>query len=384
MASGTSKMTQIYVGLGLCAVLGGLYYMQRKQEKATTNTSANTASSTSMPQIKVVPEEADRIVVKAKDKPEVVLEKKGTEWTMAQPVAGAKVVKATVDELLNGLKALSFKDSIAKGQDKFASYDLLEGKGIHVVVSKGGVAVADVWFGSSAGRGQLARVANDDTVYLVGGAFGYTFDKAPKDFRDKKVWELAKDNVVGVEIKDAKGALVFAKAGPAPAPVAGDAGAAGAADAPAAAADAGPPPSWTGTFNGTAIAGLETAKIDDLVNAFAMGGTLNADDFGDGKSDAETGLAGADATTITFRLKDGGAAVITLGKTDGAMRYARKATDATIFLLGAGPATWAEVGLDKFAAPAPAGDGGVDGGGAGSEAGAAAPSPAGSASAGKK
>jgi hypothetical protein len=378
MASGTSKMTQIYVGLGLCAVLGGLYYMQRKQETATTNTSAKTASSTSMPQIKVVPEEVDRLVLKAKDKPEVVLEKKGADWTMAQPVAGAKVVKATVDEILNGLKAISFKDSIAKGQDKYGAYDLVDGKAIHVTASKGGTAVAEVWFGSSAGRGQLARVANDDAIYLVGGAFGYTFDKAPKDFRDKKVWELAKDNVTGVEIKDAKGTLVFAKAGPAPAPAAGDAGV---TDAPAAAADAGPPPSWTGTFNGTAITGLETAKIDDLVNAFAMGGALNADDFGDGKSDAETGLGGPDATTLTFRLKDGGAAVITLGKSDGAMRFARKASDATIFLLGAGPATWAEVGLDKFAAPAPAGDGGTDGGS--TEAGAA-PSPAGSGSAGGK
>ncbi len=368
MASGSSKMTQIYVGLGLMAVLGGLYYMQRKQEKATTNTSANTASSTSLPQVKVVPEEVDRIVVKAKDKPEVVLEKKGADWTMVQPVAGAKIVKATVDELLNGLKAMTFKDSIAKGQDKYGNYDLVDGKAIHVTASKGGAAMADVWFGSSAGRGQLARVANDDAIYLVGGAFGYTFDKAPKDFRDKKVWELAKDNVVGVEIKDAKGALVFAKAGPAPA-----ATDAGVADAPAAAADAGPAPSWTGTFNGTAIAGLETAKIDDLVNAFAMGGTLNADDFGDGKSDAETGLGGPDATTITFRLKDGGVAVMTLGKSDGAMRFARKASDATIFLLGAGPAAWAEVGLDKFAAPAPAGDAGAgaDGGGGGGAASAA-------------
>jgi hypothetical protein len=381
--SSSSKMTQIYVGLGLCAVLGGLYYMQTKQEKATTNASVTTASSTSMPQVKVVPEEVDRLVIKAKDKPEVVLEKKGTDWTMVQPTAGAKVVKATVDEVLNGLKAMTFKDSIAKGQDKYAGYELTDGKGIHVVASKGGGAVADVWFGSSAGRGQLARIANDESVYVVGGAFAYTFDKGPKEFRDKKVWDLSKDNVVGVEVKDAKGSLVFSK-NTAPAAPAADAGAAD-ATAPTAAdagagADAGPPPAWVGTFNGTPIAGLETAKIDDLINAFAMGGTLNADDFGDGKADAETGLAAPEATTITFRLKDGGVATITLGKTDGAMRFARKASDTTIFLLGAGPAAWAEAGLDKFAPVPAAGDAGTDGG----EAGAAVPAPAASSAAPKK
>ncbi len=359
MATGSSKMTQIYVGLGLMAALGGFYYMQRKQEKATTNTSETTASSTSMPQLKVVPDEVDRIVLKAKDKPEVVLEKKGADWQMAKPVAGAKVVKSTVEEVLNGLKAMSFKDSIAKGQDKFAGYDLVDGKGIHVTLSKGGTAVADVWFGSSAGRGQLARIANDDDVYLVGGAFAYTFDKAPKDFRDKKVWELAKDNVVSVELKDQKGTFVFAKA----APTAADAGAAETGAADAAAHDAGASASWSGTFDGAPIAGLEANKVDDLVNAFAMGGTLNADDFGDGKSDAETGLGGPEATTITFHLKDGGVAVMTLGKADGSSRFARKMGDETIFVLGAGPATWAEVGLDKFAA-APAGDAGVDGGAA--------------------
>lgn len=378
--SGSSKMTQIYVGLGLCAVLGGLYYMQTKKEKATTNSSATTASSTSVPQIKVVPEEVDRLVIKAKDKPEVVLEKKGTEWTMVQPVAGAKIVKATVDEVLNGLKAMTFKDSIAKGQDKYAGYDLIDGKGIHVVASKGGGAVADVWFGSSAGRGQLARIANDEAVYVVGGAFAYTFDKGPKEFRDKKVWDLAKDNVTAVEVKDAKGALVFTKnAAPAPAAPGADAAPTD-ASAPTtgdAGADAGPPPAWTGTFNGAPIAGLEIPKIDDLLNAFAMGGTLNADDFGDGKSDAETGLAGPDATTITFRLKDGGVATVTLGKSDGAMRFARKQGDTTVFLLGAGPAAWAEVGLDKFAPPPPAGDAGVG------EAGAAAPAPAASSAAPK-
>ena len=102
--------------------------------------------------------------------------------------------------------------------------------------------VVDLWLGATKSRGQMARLGNDasQTVWSVSGVSSWTFDKAPKDVRDKKVWDLSRDNVTGIELKDAKGEFVFTKNETA----AADAGA----------TDAGSSPAWSGTLNGKPIA----------------------------------------------------------------------------------------------------------------------------------
>lgn len=353
--SPSSKMNQIYIGLGVLAVVGGLWYMNRKNEQKNVNTPYLQGSKDSAaPQIKVVPEEIDRLTLKAKDKPEIVLEKKDGNWTMVAPNAGAKVQKSAVDDILNGLKGLTFKDKIAQGPQNFAGYDLDEGKGIHVVAAKAGAPVVDLWLGATKGRGQMARLGNDQAgiVWAVSGVSSWTYDKAPKDVRDKKVWDLSRDNVAGIELKDAKGTFAFTKNESA---AASDAGAGDASTGDGGAKSA----AWSGTLDGKPIVGLDAAKVDDLLSAFSLGGVLNADDFGDGKSDAETGLASPEATTLVFRGKDGAAHKITLGKSDGTKRFARKDGDPTIYLLSESPSSWAESGQDKFVpAPAAGGDAG--------------------------
>ncbi len=348
--SSSSKMNQIYIGLGVLAVAGGLYYTQYKKDAAHTNTAFTQGSKNgAAPQIKVVPEEIDKITLKAKDKAEIVLEKKDGNWAMVAPVAGAKVSKTAVDDILNGLKGLTFKDVIATGQANWASYDLEDGKGIHVIAAKAGAPVVDLWLGATKSRGQMARLGTDaaGTVWSVSGVSSWTYDKAPKDVRDKKVWELSRENVSGIELKSTKGGFVFAKNETASE---ADAGATG---------DAGAAPAWSGTLDGKPIKDLDVAKVDDLLSAFTLGGVLNADDFGDGKTDEETGLASADSTVITFKAKDGSVQRITLGKTDGTKRYARKDGDTTTFLLAESPSGWAEADVSKFV-PAPAGDAGTE------------------------
>lgn len=355
--SSSSKMNQIYIAVGALAVVGGLYYMQTKKDAANTNTTFTQGSKDgAAPQIKVVPDEIDKLSLKAKDKPEIVLEKKDGNWNMIAPTPGAKVQKSAVDDLLNGLKGLTFKERIANGAQNFAAYDLDDGKGIHVVANKSGAAVVDLWLGSTKSRGQMARLGNDaaGTVWSVTGVSAFTFDKAPKDVREKKIWDLSRDNVSYIELRDAKGNFVFTKNESA---ATTDAGATDATSD--AGGDAGVKAAWAGTRDGKPIAGLDAAKVDDMLSAFTLGGVLNADDFGDGKSDTETGLASAEATVLTFKAKDGVAQKITLGKSEGTKRYARRVGDATIYLLSESPSGWAESGVDKFAPPPAAGDAGA-------------------------
>ena len=349
----SSKTNQILIVSGIIVVFGGVYWMQVKKDAAKTNTEYSGSSSTSVPQVKVVPEEIDKLTVKAKDKPEVVLEKKPEGWAMTSPTQTSKTDKKAIDEVLNALKGVTFKEPIAKGESNYAGYDLTADKAMHVIAAKGGTPVLDLWLGSQKSRGQMARMGNDDQVWSVTGVSAFTFDKAPKDFRDRKVWDLAKDQVVAVTLHDGKGTFEFKKNQAASA----DAGVDAAADAgsDASKGDAAAPAAWLGLTDGKPMSGLEANKVDDLINAFAMGGVLNADDFGDGKSDVETGLASNEATTITFQPKEGAPAKVVLGKTEGTKRYARKEGDPTIYLLAEGPSSWAEAGLDKFVTAPPTG-----------------------------
>ena len=69
---------------------------------------------------------------------------------------------------------------------------------------------------------------------------------------------------------------------------------------------------------------------------------LNADDFGDGKSLADTGLDKPEAT-VTIALKDGaGKYELLVGKTaTGANRWAKRADDDAIFQITNYSAEWA-------------------------------------------
>ena len=358
------KNNQIMIAVGVAAVLGGLYYMQYKKDAANNNVAFGSASKTgAAPQFKIVPEEIDKLTIKAKEKVEVVLEKKPEGWAMAAPTAGAKIQKSAVDDVLNALKGITFKDTIATGANNFAGYELDDGKGIHVVAYKAGAPVIDVWFGAQKSRGQMARLGNDAsaTVWTVSGVSAFSFDKAPKDVRERKVWDLNRDDIVFAELKNAKGTFQFTKN---ELPAAGDGGAADATVAAKgdAGGDAGAPAAWLGMVDGKPMTGLEVPKVDDLINAFALGGVLNADDFGDGKSDAETGLGSTEAAVFSFKKKDGQMLRVTLGKTDGTKRYARKDGDATIYVLSEGPSGWAAAELGKFAPSMVAtGDAGADG-----------------------
>jgi hypothetical protein len=57
---------------------------------------------------------------------------------------------------------------------------------------------------------------------------------------------------------------------------------------------------WTGTVGGKAIARFDEEKVKSLLTAFKA---LHAEDFGDGKSPADTGLDKPEATVIVARAR---------------------------------------------------------------------------------
>jgi Domain of unknown function (DUF4340) len=321
------RNTQIWVGVVVLAALaGGVYY--KAKEDAKIGTSQTTSAD--LPEIKAG-DDVDKISIANADKGEVVLEKKGDKWVLTKPVS-APANQTAVKSLLDNMKDLKAKEVISStpSDDQKKEFQFADNKDVHVVASKGADKKLDVRFGKSGARGQMAMVEGKPGIYAVSGYSSYVYARETKGWRDAEILKFDEANVNQLTIAKKDGTFSFTKA-----------------------AD-----HWGGTFKDKPIAGFDEDKVKDALRAFKA---LNADDFGDGKTPADTGLD-APESTVTIQLKDNAAKyVLKLGKTaTGTSRYLEKEGDSTPFVVAQYVSDWALADTAKFQKPADAGAG--DGG----------------------
>ena len=116
---------------------------------------------------------------------------------------------------------------------------------------------------------------------------------------------------------------------------------------------------WTGLLGKKPIERLDQEKVKDMLRAYK---SLSADDFGDGKSLAETGLDKPEAQA-TFQSKGDEPKTygIWLGKiSNGTDRWAKRAEDDAVFQITSYAADWLTADSSKYQSPL---DGGAAGGG---------------------
>ena len=331
-----ASSTKLYVGVVVLAGLAGAIYMAQKKDKEIGNTATTSAD---MPEIKA-PDDIDKISIQNADKTEIVLEKKGDKWEMTKPV-NAPANQSNVDSVVKNLKELKAKEVIAPAptEDSKKDYDFIKDKQVHVMAYKGGDKKTDITFGASGGRGQMAMIEGKPAIYGVTGYSSYLYTRDVKGFRETEIFKFDDANANSLVIekkgdKDHKAeTLSFTKDGD----------------------------HWAGTVNGKAIERFDEDKVKDAVRAFK---TLNADDFGDGKTESETGLDEPESK-VTIKLKDGaGTYAFRVGKVStGTAHWAKREDAPTIYALPAFTADWALAEPSKFQKPADAGAP-KDGGGA--------------------
>ncbi len=312
---------RIYVALAVLAALGfGVYAVQRRQKAEDLRHAP--AASGSLPDFKISADDADKatkIEIKNADKGEVVLEKKDGKWRVQKPV-DYPATESSVKSLLDNLKELKVKELIDPGKASYAEYGVDDAKAVHVVVTKEGTKILDAWFGKSGGRGQMARIAGKDGVYAVGGYSAYLYAREVKGWRDGNITKFEDDKVTKVELSNEAGDFVFTKEGEA----------------------------WSAKKGKDKLERFDEAKAKDLVRAFKG---LTAEDFGDGKSDADTGLDKPTAT-LTLSFKEGSPEKLTIGKTSsGESRYLKKDGNPQVFVISSWAAGWATAKADKFQKP---------------------------------
>ena len=311
-----NRSQKIGVGLVVLAVLGYAAYATGKKDQQTGFATKDTKKA-DLPEIKGS-DDLDKIVITNADKGDVTLEKKGDKWMVTKPIEAA-ANQSNVKSLLDNLKELKVSEQIepAVTEDNKKIYQLEPAKAVHVVAFKGADKKVDDTFGKSGGRGQIVSVEGKPGVFVATGYSSYLYTREVKNWRDNEIFKFDDANATSMTI-DKKGAIFsFTK---------GD--------------------KWSGTFKGAAL-DLDEEKVKDAVRAFKA---LTADDFGDGKSAADTGLD-APESTVTISLKDNaGKYVLKVGKSvpGNNSRYAQKEGDATVFVVSSWVADWATAEPTKF------------------------------------
>lgn len=296
------RSTQIWIGVVVLAGLAAGVYKVSKDDDKKGSAAAMTAD---LPDLKVTTEDLDKILITNAAKSDVELDKKGdgkdAKWVLVKPVE-APANQTNVKQLLDNMKELKTKESIISNatDDQKKEYEFDKDKAVHVVAYKGADKKLDVTFGKSGARGQMAMVDGKTGIYSVGGYSSYAFAREVKGWRDTEIFKFDDANADHVTIDNKTGSFSFTK---------GD--------------------NWAGTLNGKPIPELDPEKVKDGVRNLKA---LNAEDFGDGKSD--TGLDSPEGK-ITISLKDGaGTYALKVGKVSaGTSHFAQKDGDPTIFVV---------------------------------------------------
>lgn len=325
---------RIYIGLGVLAALGAGVYVTQKNEKQEQARLTSATDKANLPEIKLPADDVDKVTkfeIKNGDKPATVLEKRGDKWFVAQPVDYPANVQ-NVKSLLDNVKEIKTKELIDPAAASYAEYGLDEPKAVHVVAYKGADKAFDAYFGKSGGRGQMARKAGQDGVYAISGYSSFYYTRDVKNWRDNEIAKFDDAAVTRVDLKNEQGEYVFKKDGD----------------------------SWTGTLKNAKIERFDEAKVKDMLRALKA---LNADDFADNKSDAETGLD-KPAALVTINLKEGAPIKLAVGKvSSGENRYLKREGNPQTYIVSSWAAGWTVAKPDRFQKPDESKKGGAGGAG---------------------
>jgi len=322
-----SREKLIVFGVVLLGLLGVLVYRQAKVDQAI---GAPMATTKDLPTISAS-DDVDKISVANGDKPEVVLERvpdpkappvdggPATMWVMTKPIRAAanqQVAKDLVANLrdlkVDSVVPLKLDDEVRKQKQLDAAH------AVHVIAWKGSEKKVDEVFGKSGAAGELVVVSDKpDRVWAAKGYSSYLYTKEPKDFRFKEILKFDDGNASQVTIANAHGTFSFTKAD-----------------------------KWVATLDKKPLPRFDEEKIKDMLRAFK---SLNAEDFGDGKSLAETGLDKPEAT-VSIELKDAAAHYdVLVGKVGtGTNRWAKRADDDAIYQVTNYVAEWALSDAPKY------------------------------------
>lgn len=142
-----------------------------------------------------------KLQVSRKDKPGIIVEKRGDDWYLAKPITGL----ADTDEVERMVKAVAeLKPRGSRDHVDLTSEDFALAKpDLTATLTYGGTKTAAVSLGGETpvGSDRYAKIAGRDRLYIVGSSLRTTLWKEPEKLREKKLAKFEKEDVTRLTLQ---------------------------------------------------------------------------------------------------------------------------------------------------------------------------------------
>lgn len=142
----------------------------------------------------------------------VTLQKRGESWFVTAPLE-AEADASAIDTALSRLEELAISGVAATNPDNHERLEVSNDKAIRVVARAGEREVIALLVGAYRGRSTMARLGDDERVLALRGSIKFAFNKALKDWRNKKILDEAASEVVAIRFENENGTYAFSRDG---------------------------------------------------------------------------------------------------------------------------------------------------------------------------
>jgi len=203
------KKSTLIVAL-LAVLIGGLtWYFEIKHPRKTADTDATEVHT---PVFTFPAANVTSIEIERKGKT-IRIERRGDGWQITQPL-DTRADKFAANEIANGLASATTERKFPGQSDKLSLYGLIQ-PAVDVEIHLRDGSRHEVKLGGKDfdNADVYARVDNSPDVYLLPASVLTSADKDVDKFRDNSVLDVQSPDVIAVELKNAQGDFLVARAG---------------------------------------------------------------------------------------------------------------------------------------------------------------------------
>jgi hypothetical protein len=185
------KNINILIGLFVLLLIAAYLVLQKPGEQSASSDSAGSM-------LHIDSAAVDKVEIKTPTE-FVALEKRGTDWFITQPIS-YRADQANVGQMIHQMKMLDVKNTISSKPEKHSLFQV-DSTGTLVKVYERGAEKSAFILGKTAPSytEMYARKANSDDVLLVEGVSSYVFSRPVKEWRDKTILSVPKENIKEVK-----------------------------------------------------------------------------------------------------------------------------------------------------------------------------------------
>jgi hypothetical protein len=194
------------------------------------------------------------------------------DWKMTEPVQ-ADTDESAIKTALDALAELKVRSVAATKKENHAKLEVDEAHAVRVIAKHKDAVAIDMLVGASRSGGTMVRLQGKDQVLAVQGALKWTFNKPPRDWRNRVIVDISSDQITSLTVTKPTESFAFVKEGDA----------------------------WKLGPKQKKIENFDPGKVSSLVSTLS---DIRASDFAPPDTHAEgAGLGSAHATVIRMGLR---------------------------------------------------------------------------------